>query len=236
VSATPPPFAPPTRKKNTTLIVVIVLVCLAIPCIGTIALGLMGLNVFNKAIKPAAGCAIAFTDLQRAMERYADDHDGKLPDAAKWQELIKTYYFEQSSRRDAGPFDVKLAKQGPWGCDTDGDGKLNTGIAFNSQLAGKKLDEIKDPYSTVLLFEIEEPALNASMPYKPLPRETGPFILGGERREWFRVNVKGGVEGFDSEPGSSRRRRSEAEGKEKEKEKEKAGVGAEAEPAAPKGN
>ncbi|HVL39177.1 MAG TPA: hypothetical protein VM328_07280, partial [Fimbriimonadaceae bacterium] len=76
----------------------------------------------------------------------------------------------------------------PFGCQF---GNVTTGMSFNSELSGAKLQEIKEPYETVLIFEVEQPAANLSGEYTARPKSSGPPFMFGERRDWFFVTIKG---------------------------------------------
>jgi len=194
----PPPFSPPPaappKKTNTALILGIVLACILIPCIGLIVVGAMGFNFFKNTIGPMASCAIGFTQVRRAIEDYADAHEGKLPNAATWQDDVRPFYEKLSatSKDEYGPFDPMKA-DGDWGCKAGGH---STGMAFNAELSGKKLADIKDPYETMLIFEIETAVKNANQPYKHRSKDTSPTFMG-EKRGWIEMPVKGGSKGFD---------------------------------------
>ena len=192
---------PPKKKSNTALIITIVAVCLGLPCIGLIAVSAMGVKFFNSTLKPLAGCAMAFEDVQHAVLAYADANSGKLPKAEQWQDLVKSYYGKTRARSEKTPFDMKLTPDGLWGCDPDGDGKISTGIAFNTEVSEKKIDEITDPGNTALIYEVPTPAKNAHQPYAQRQNTgEGPVVFAGERRDWFWAPVRGEVRAeFDPE-------------------------------------
>lgn len=193
MSMSPPPFSPSempaARKSSSSLrVVLLILFLVCVPCIGLVAVGgYFGFNLFGKGMKMAS-CAIAFEDVRDAMMTYANEHDGKLPNAKTWQTDIKDYYGKViATHKDMGPIKI-MPISGPWGCD-NGD-EMHTGMAFNSALSGKKLKDIENPYGTVLLFEIEKPALNASAVFEPKPKSTGPMFFGSHR-PWMTIPVQG---------------------------------------------
>ena len=152
-------------------------------------LGYMGFLGVKKA-GPMFGCIIGLDEGQRAMRMYADEHDGKLPNAKTWQDDIRPYYSRvDGSSKDKGPFKTFPA-EGEWVCNDDKEQR--TGIAFNSDLSGKKLADIKDPYSTVLLFEVEKIGTNQSEPYKARPDSTAPKFFGNNRG-WLSIHVLGAL-------------------------------------------
>lgn len=195
---TPPPFsppgAPPKKSNSPLLIVIIVVLCVLIPCGGLIALGYYGFNLFGKTVGPMASCVLMFEGARASIVDYKDAHEGKLPNAATWQDDIKPYYKKwfDTKAKEAGPF----APPGPdaeWGCKAEG---KTTGIAFNSDLGGKKWDDIKDHRTTVLIFEIDSAMKNAHQPYKERSKKGSPKIMG-EERGWIDFPMEGSSDSFD---------------------------------------
>lgn len=195
----PPPFTPPTgappRKNNTGLIVAIVLICILVPCAGLIAVSVLGVNWFKNTIGPLASCAIGFEQVRDSLIEYADKHDGKLPRAETWQDDVRPIYAERvkNPSKEYGPF-KPMEPDGDWGCKVD---QSMTGIAFNSDLSGKVLKDIKDPRTTILIFEIEKALKNAHEPFKSRSKATSPRIMG-EHRGWIEIPIEGDAEGFDT--------------------------------------
>lgn len=160
----PPPYYQNAPKKNRTgLIIGLVLGGIVVCCIGPLALiGGGGFLMFQKG-KDLVKCALAFKMVHTSIEDYAKAHGGKLPDAAKWQDEVTSYYVAnvRTHKSDFGPFEAMDAAS-PWGC-TDDQGRL-TGMGFNSDLSGKKIDDIKEKVTTILLFEVAKASLNAHEP------------------------------------------------------------------------
>jgi len=184
----PPPYMPAPKKSNTGLIIGLIIGGVFLCCV--LPIGLMGGGafwVFNKA-KGIVQCGMAFQNVKNGVLKYAAAHDGKLPKAETWQDDVKRYYAESMTPKDqAGPFE-QMSPDGDWGCK-ESDGTM-TGIAFNSDLSGKKLDSIKDQLGTVLLFETERASHNLHEKYKPRPFETSPMMLG-KHRGWLKSSVSG---------------------------------------------
>jgi hypothetical protein len=203
VSHTPPPFhpsAPPVKKDRTLVIVLIILAALALFCIcGFAAFGFFGWSFVKKVGGPIGGCAINFEVTREALMDYAQDHGGRLPNAATWQDDIKEYVRKNLQKhkdvQDIMDFKV-MEPEGEWGCYVSS--SRTTGMAFNSELSGKLLSEIQSPETTPLLFEIERPRRNAAEPFRERPRSEAPTIMG-EPRGWVRVNVRGEVNIKDEE-------------------------------------
>lgn len=192
-----PGYAPPRNSGNKVLIVILVII--AVMCVGLIAAGVgmyfWTMNLVKTTFIPTAQCAVGFEELRAALLDYAKDHDGKLPKAETWQDDVKPYYAkvklgsEQNKDVPAGFEIKKFPLDGDWGCKISD--KDMTGIAFNKDLSEMKVADIKDPYTTVLLFEIEKPSKNANEIYVPRSKTNAPRIIMGERRDWFRVTVQG---------------------------------------------
>lgn len=182
-------MAPPQpRKNNNTVLIVVLILVILVPCIGLLVVGAAGLWGFNS-VKPMAQCMITFEAAHSAVLDYAKEK-GQLPNAETWQTDVKSYYAKHvGSKNDKfGPFEPSSA-DGEWGCKN---GDSSTGIAFNSDLSGKKIDEIKDRYATILLFEVEKAQMNARAKYAPRPDKGSPKIFG-EERGWITVPVEGEV-------------------------------------------
>lgn len=183
---------------------------LALFCvIGFVALGFFGLSFAKRVAGPIAGCVISFEAAREGILEYAKDHDGRLPKAETWQDDIRSYVSkhlkqEQEAQDMIGAKTMKL--DGDWGCYVS-DTKM-TGMAYNSELSGMLLTEVKDPYSTALIFEIDAPRRNAAEKYQPRADAGSPTIMG-ESRGWIRVNLEGEI---DINTGSSRWRSSSEKG------------------------
>ncbi len=186
---TPPRFEQPKRKEGsrTGLIITIIAAVIGIPCIGCIIVGLWFKGFAGKNLT-FVNDIITIEVVREALFLYADDHQGKLPQADRWQDAIAQYYKEAQKQMDSGPFNISDVTK-PIEFVSNG-GKTKTGLAFNQELSKMSLKDIKNPESTVLLFEIEKPTLNATSVYKPMPDETSPKIMG-ERRGWYKLTVNG---------------------------------------------
>lgn len=189
----PPPYSPPTPRKNNNTLLIVILVCVVVvPCLGLIALGVAGFSFVRNTAFPMAGCMVTVQSAQRAINMYAAEK-GTYPKAATWQTDTKDYYAKliDKSKDKLGPITVGKAGEA-WNCDT---GDNPTGIAYNSDIAGKKPADIKDKLGTIMLFEVEKPALNAHEPYKKKSDDTSPKILGNPRG-WVAIGIEGDVEGI----------------------------------------
>ncbi|HSI73264.1 MAG TPA: hypothetical protein VK934_08805 [Fimbriimonas sp.] len=158
----PPPYRP--KKSNTGLIIGLVIGALVICCGGGAALLGGGAWFAFKKVGPMAKCSISLEAMAHAVTAYADAHGGKMPDADKWQDQVKDLYAKEIQKSDAKeqPFGT-IPAEGEWGCEADGN--VTTGIAFNAELSGKKLADIKDQSNTIMLFEVKEHGRNLNAKY-----------------------------------------------------------------------
>jgi hypothetical protein len=83
-----------------------------------------------------AECLSNVKELTSATLRFADDHNGRLPDAASWADEIAPYV-----NATAATFRCPSAAN------------KDFAYAYNSSLSGKKLGDIQEPEKVVLIFE-----------------------------------------------------------------------------------
>lgn len=185
---TPPAYAPP-KKSNTGLIIGLVLGGIAICCLGGVGVVIFGGFQLFKNTKPMVECMMTYTFVDKALDAYQKDHDGKLPSAASWQtELAK--YIEKDmadNKKEAGPFKV-MDPSGEWGCT---DGKLQTGMAFNTEASGMAMSKARAD-EVVIIFETPQTGRNLAMKYEPLEKSAGPKIMGSPRG-WLTIQGGRGV-------------------------------------------
>ncbi len=188
----PPPFEqsyqPPQKGKISPWIYVLggigVFCCLGIVGIGALGVGAM------KSIGPMVGCSLNMYQAQKAMFAYADAHDGKLPSAETWQDDIAQYYSTELSSRKSGKgmaqVGIKIAPiTDALPCN---EANPKTGIFFNSDFAGKKITDAKDPGRSWILYEDVNPVMNGNAPWKPKSDATAPMIMGS-RRQWLKLSL-----------------------------------------------
>lgn len=192
---TPPSYAPP-KKSNTGLIIGLVLGGIAICCIGGVALGGFGLfRFFKGTLAPMAECMMSYEAIGKAVTDYADEHQGKLPSAAAWQDELAPYVKKRLAKlqKEEMPFKV-MDPSGEWSC-TMGDKK--TGMAFNADLAGTLLSDARKD-DKVVIFEVEQIGRNVSEKYVARDKAASPKLMG-ERRGWITINAAGGVQMGDED-------------------------------------
>jgi hypothetical protein len=203
-----PPAYNPAKKSNTGLIIGLILGGIAVCCIGGVALiGFFSLRVFNDTIAPITECMTGYQAVSNSLAKYAKDHDGMLPSAAKWQDELRPYVEKELAeiKKEAGPFKL-MDPQGEWGCTTD---KRKTGMAFNIELDGKKFEEVKKGDS-VVVFEVDTVSRNYSAKFVEQEKSTSPKIMG-DHRGWITVRADRGVymgrnyvgDGFDFKKGDN---------------------------------
>jgi hypothetical protein len=76
-------------------------------------------------------------------------------------------------------------------------GSAKTGIAYNSAVAGMKLNDIRDKAGTALLFEVTKPGVNLVAKYDPNRTEKPPKFMMNDR-EWTIFYVEGNSEPFEN--------------------------------------
>lgn len=179
----PPPE--PKGRNRTLWIVLGILAFLGCGCCGLF--GYFG-YIAVRDVMPVASCGVTAEAVREAMLAYAEENDGNLPPAATWQDDIRPYYEKIYNEFDKDqPFSLR-PPDGEWGCDA---GNTSTRFVFNSELAGAKIDEIKDPKDTILLFETDKAGRNLSDKYVKQPDESGPPLIFGQNRPWLALPVKG---------------------------------------------
>lgn len=186
----PPPFSMPEKKKNTGLIVLAIVLGVGICCVGPIvAVGGLGWFGFRN-VQGTVTCAASLSAIRDSTLAYAKANGDKLPKADTWQDDVRPFYakFLKSETQNMGPFHL-FEPEADWVCE-NADG-TKTGIAFNKDLSGVKISDIKDRLNTVLVFEAEKPGKNLNESYKKKPKSTSPKIFN-EPRGWITMPVEGG--------------------------------------------
>ena len=193
----PPPYSPPPRKSSSGLIIGLVIGGVLLCCVAPLALLGGGAYFGMKKVGPLVTCAMGFEQIRDSVVSYSEANGGKLPHAKKWMDEVRPYYQKELKKMEGNPFG-SIPAEGVWSC-TDDDGK-KTGIAFNSALDGKNLKDVKDQIATMVIFEMGQPELNKSAPYKEQDKATSPKAFG-KPRGWFAAplsgEVKAGNQDFD---------------------------------------
>jgi hypothetical protein len=185
----PPAYMPPQKKKMSTgMLIAIILGSLALCCILIIGVvAYFGMNLVNKGMR-LIECSYAFKDVNQSLKDYADDHNGMLPAAANWQDDVTKYYEKVASQHpDETKFFKIMPASGTWGCQ--GEDGSRSGIAFNTDVAAKKLSEA-EANSSIMLFEVKNAVKNANGKYEPQPDKGAPTIMG-KPRGWFIIRANG---------------------------------------------
>jgi hypothetical protein len=214
-----PPSAPAPRSgKNPLKIVLLVMLFVGVPCIvGTMLVFNVvkkGLATVGESFMPIVSCSQNIELARDALVEYANEK-GTFPAAAKWQDEIEATYRKKFESKYATrekkevlgtTFEfVPFRKGEPWGCEVgkDASGKPKyTGLAFNSDLAGKAMKDIPDSSLAIVLFETPKGAKNLAMKYEAQPKASAPSALG-QPREWIKAPMTGAVE-FNMAEGSSK--------------------------------
>lgn len=183
---------PPTPRKSANRALWIIAACIAVPCCGLLGLGAYLVTRTIGEIRPFMGCMGTFQTVYGALAKYAKDHKGKLPPAAKWQDEIKPYISKVRTANDPFETPADLASTMVWGCESP-DGKAKTGVAFNAELGGKTVDKIGEPRETPLIFETEAGAPNLNQAYKVERVGKPPTFIFGQERGWIEVMAEGSI-------------------------------------------
>ncbi len=189
---TPPPYIPSKPKSKTGLVIGLVIAAVVVCCVAPIALLGGGAAWLMNNGQSFMTCTMSYTLVPKAVTAYVKKNAGTLPKAAKWQDDVRPFYKKINTRiaeqGGLGPF--KLAPvDGDWGCAEAGE---TSGMAFNTEVAGKKLADIKDPANTIMLFETSKTGKNLAFKYKAEPYEKSPKMMGtAEHRGWFVVMASG---------------------------------------------
>jgi hypothetical protein len=156
----------------------------------------------------AMGCMSTFNMAGAAAEAYAVEHGGKLPEAATWQDDIQPYYqrlFDKykAEFEGADKFIDGLLPSAAGDVFQCKNSDRTTGVAYNSDIAGKVLKDIKDPDRTVMFFETDTMGRNQAMAYKAMPNSKAPKWMNSSR-DWIVWNVSGNSNPFETSSGGSR--------------------------------
>ena len=189
----------PRKKSSTTTVIFVILGICAVCCIGAVLLVVGGSWFALKKVKGLTACVVGFTEAGQAMQDYADAHQGKLPNAATWQTDITPYFKKRydEDQQQGAKFFGSFDPGGNWVCKDDSGGN-DTGIAFNSDLSGEKLDDIKNKGTTIVLFEVPKTGRNLNEAYVELSKSSSPKVMN-KPRGWFTVNADFKVTGTDNE-------------------------------------
>lgn len=165
----------PQRSSNKTLWIVLSVV-LGLCCLLLIGGGWFLWSAAKQAI-PLASCSIKMQDVRTAVKMYADDNGGTLPKAETWEDDIQSQLGKVASMssKEKNPFGTVVPGE-TLGCKFD---DRMTGIYFNDEVSGKKLSDVPDKFTTVLLFQAKDQKKNGHGKYDPTSN-AGIKIFGQE--------------------------------------------------------
>lgn len=207
MGSVPPPYNPGQAQSSNKVWLWILVAVVAFCCLASVGIFFAGKSLIQTGTS-LASCAINAEMARDATIAYAMEHDGKLPNAATWQDDIKPNYtrlYDKMSREMklkempsfmnfeiAAPGQVLACQVGP---DT------KTGFAFNATLSGKLLKDIEDK-SISLIWETEKPEYNANGD----PATRGPvgskYKIFGQERHYIDVPIEGETDFMDSDNAS----------------------------------
>jgi hypothetical protein len=191
-------YAQPQKGKNTLLWVIVGIAgtCILL-CVGG---GFWGVTAFKGLMGQAfsmVGCSYDLQAARSSLKKYADAHGGMLPSSDEWQDASKQYFkAERAKLQDTDSEDVKKIgiemklsdPDGVWGCHLP-NGKVQA-FVFNEELSGKKLSEIKDGTTTILLWEGSDSGRNLKGKYVYL-KPNNDMRIAGDKREFLKITVDG---------------------------------------------
>ncbi len=182
----PPQYPGAPKKSKTGLILGLSALAIVLCCCGVCGIGgYFGKDVFAKGIG-LAECSTAIAQQRDGLLAYAAKHGGRLPARVSWQDDIKPFVTPMDGGGKTGNM-VHIPSPDEDICDRS----AGTAIVYNAALAGTKLDDVKDPYSTVLLFEGTGKGRNRSEAWHEPDFKSSPVLVQGERRGWIRQPVRG---------------------------------------------
>lgn len=193
------PYSQQPQVRRRFPLVAVVLILVAMICIGLIVLVAAVMVPTLRQMGQAGGCGASFSMMRQAVLDYSKEKGGALPNAATWEDDVAPFYQAQYDLMVADlkgtPMDryIPFVKPGEVFTCTD-DGGRKTGIAFNKELSGVKLDTITDKANTVVLFEVPTTGRNQHQPYE-LVRAPKPRMMN-THRDWLVIPLEGEVLGF----------------------------------------
>ncbi len=202
MGASPPEFNPPRQQSGNKIWLWLLLAVGVLCVICGIGLFFMVRSVMNAGMG-LVSCSMNGDLARDAVLAYALDHDGKLPNAATWQDDVRPYYerlynklMNDSDLKDIPDFfNLKVAAPGTvLECDLGGGKK--SGFAFNSLIAGKLTSEFTSPTTTVVVWETSTPAYNANG--DPATRSGESPAIMGDKRPWIDCMIEGQSEPMQS--------------------------------------
>ena len=132
-------------------------------------------------------CGWSAENTRDALVQYAGDQNGKLPAAAKWQDEIKDYVDKiAASHKKQQKEEFKM----PNGTSDFCDGEAKTSLAYNTQVAGKKLEELQNS-SIVVVFEVQGLGRNKSMKFTEQDAKLSPKLVMNLPRGWVEQPLEG---------------------------------------------
>lgn len=202
----PPEGALPRKNSNWILYLVIALVAV---CIITIIAGFFTCRGVINAGRSTVSCMIAAEITATSIKAYAQENDGRLPNASTWQDDIRPYYenlYNRSSEQFAdapqwvsGFFELSAPGE-PIICHPDSGEE--TGLFFNTDISGLVLAEIQDQRNTALIFEVPGPTYNGHEPFVERPFNQSPIVMRSHRG-WVNIYVDGRNSIGETQPGAT---------------------------------
>jgi hypothetical protein len=199
-----PPAFNPTRQQSGNklwLWLLLIVVAFCVLCIvGIFFMVRAGMNLGKGMMSCALNADLART----AVVAYTMEH-GQMPQAATWQDDIAPNYqrlydklhAEEGFKEMKDFMGITVAAPGEvLECEFSGGNK--TGFAYNSEFAGKTLDEMKMDTRATVIWETLNPTLNANGSPKDRPENHDALKVMGDKRTWIDFPFEGKGDMFES--------------------------------------
>lgn len=143
------PHQEPPKRKKSLLPLVLILGCGGAFFLCAILSAIL-FPVFAQAKLQAqmTQCRRNMDSVGKALEAYANEHDGKFPSADTWSSDIEPYLVQGTDMKHHCP-------------SLEGDHGIGVGYALNDVFAGQEIDIIADSRDTAILVEVDDVRRNA---------------------------------------------------------------------------
>jgi hypothetical protein len=130
-----------------------------------------------QTMETQLACSIHLVELNDAVEKFADKN-GRAPSAENWQQELAPFVSDKEGVDTPFISIAAIDLEAPLRCNPE---NPETGIAFNKNIAGRQWNDI--PSNVATFFEWPEVEMNLSVPFKELPENESPKLMG-TRRGW----------------------------------------------------
>ncbi len=197
MAASPPSFNPPVQQSGSKVWLWILIAVVAFCLLAATGLFFLGKSALNQGMG-LVSCGANADLARKAVLAYAQDHDGQLPNAETWQDDVRPNYeklyekmMSDKDMKDMPEWmNFKIAEPGfPLTCSVGPE--TTTGFAYNALLAKQNLKDIKDPGSTIVIWETRTPGYNANGDPSTRGKPGEKFKLFGQERDYIDMFIEG---------------------------------------------